>query len=418
MLGLGSIFGTGVFVAIGLGIDIAGVWIVPAILVAGLVAACNALSSAQLAASIPVSGGTYEYGYRLLHPLAGFTAGWLFLLAKSASAASAALGASAYGLRLVGLSNTMVIVAVGAGLSVAVTILVLSGLRRSNMVNTAIVSLTLIALLAFVIAAFPETANLCHSVDWPARLSEAPGWSDFAYAAALMFVAYTGYGRIATMGEEVHAPESTIPRAIVATLLISLLVYIAVAVCMVATLPLSTGKSLAEMSTPLELAAQALQVPSLSILVSVGAVAAMLGVLLNLVLGLSRVVLAMARRGDLPKPLSLISQQGNPNRAVIVVGLVILALVLIGNIETVWSFSAFTVLIYYAITNAAALRLADADRRYPRWISVAGLLGCLSLAFFVPMAVWLAGIAVILLGLCFRVVLRLTGAERGSHTSD
>lgn len=164
LLGLGSIFGTGVFVAIGLGVDLAGYWIVPAIVLAGLVAACNALSSAELAAAFPVSGGTYEYGYRLLHPLAGFSAGWLFLLAKSASAAGAALGAAAYGLRLFGQDDPRIIVATGLVLVLAVTLLVLSGLRRSNMANTLIVALTLIALLAFVIAALPDTGTRLRTI--------------------------------------------------------------------------------------------------------------------------------------------------------------------------------------------------------------------------------------------------------------
>jgi basic amino acid/polyamine antiporter, APA family len=398
MLGLGSIFGTGVFVAIGLGIDIAGLWIVPAILVAGLVAACNALSSAQLAAAYPVSGGTYEYGYQLIHPLAGFAAGWLFLLAKSASAASAALGASAYALRLVGQTEPLAIVGTGVILAVITTLLVLSGLRRSNMVNTVIVSLTLIALLSFVVAAIPNMVSQFQAKSWHAQTPEAPGWSAFAYTAALMFVAFTGYGRIATMGEEVHAPATTIPRAIIITLLISLVVYTIVAACMASLLPAETSPSLAAAVTPLESAARVLQRPWLSLLVSIGAVTAMLGVLLNLILGLSRVVLAMARRGDLPKPLSWISPTGNPNRAVLVVGASILLLVLIGNIKIVWSFSAFTVLIYYAITNVAALRLSGEHHLYPRWISLAGLMGCLFLVAFIPLSVWFAGTSLVALG--------------------
>ena len=402
MLGLGSIFGTGVFVAIGIGIDIAGLWIVPAIVVAGLVAACNALSSAQLAAAFPVSGGTYEYGYRLIHPTVGFAAGWLFLLAKSASAASAALGASAYGLRLVGMTESLATVGIGVTLVVTVSLLVLSGLRRSNIVNTIIVSLTLFALLSFVIAAIPNTASQFQINGWYAQTPEAPGWSDFSYTAALMFVAFTGYGRIATMGEEVHAPATTIPRAIIITLLISLVVYTIVAACMASLLPAKTSLALTVAVTPLESAARVLQMPWLSLLVSIGAVTAMLGVLLNLVLGLSRVVLAMARRGDLPRPLSWITPTGNPNRAVLVVSLSILLLVLIGSIKILWSFSAFTVLIYYAITNIAALRLASAQRRYPRWISFFGLLGCLALIAFIPPLIVLFGAGLIATGLGLR----------------
>jgi basic amino acid/polyamine antiporter, APA family len=402
LLGLGSIFGTGVFVAIGLGVDLAGFWIVPAIVLAGLVAACNALSSAQLAAAFPVSGGTYEYGYRLLHPLAGFSAGWLFLLAKSASAAAAALGSAAYGLRLFGQDHPWIIVATGLVLVLAVTLLVLSGLRRSNIANTLIVALTLIALLAFVIASLPDTTVRLRTVTAGDLGNDAPGWPVFAYTTALIFVAYTGYGRIATMGEEVVTPETTIPRAIIVTLGVSFLTYLSVAICMAALMPTGIARSLADAATPLESAARSLQLPWLSLLVSAGAITAMLGVLLNLVLGLSRVVLAMARRGDLPRLFSNLTGRGNPALASLAVGASILALVLTGNIETVWSFSAFTVLIYYAITNIAAIRLSRAQRRYPRWISAAGLVGCLALAAFIPVSVWLAGAGLMALGLGVR----------------
>lgn len=415
LLGLGSIFGTGVFVAIGLGVDLAGYWIVPAIVLAGLVAACNALSSAELAAAFPVSGGTYEYGYRLLHPLAGFSAGWLFLLAKSASAAGAALGAAAYGLRLFGQEDPRIIVATGLVLVLAVTLLVLSGLRRSNIANTLIVALTLIALLAFVIAALPDTSTRLRTITARDLGADAPGWPDFAYATALMFVAYTGYGRIATMGEEVVAPETTIPRAIIVTLGVSLLVYLSVAICMAALVPAGTARSLADAATPLESAARSLKLPWLSLLVSAGAITAMLGVLLNLVLGLSRVVLAMARRGDLPGLFSNLTGRGNPALAILAVGVSILALVLTGNIETVWSFSAFTVLIYYAITNIAALRLSRTQRLYPRWISAAGLLGCLALAAFIPASVWMAGAGLLGLGLGVRFVMRQKFAARSDN---
>ena len=86
-MGLGAMIGTGVFVSLGLGAGIAGPAVLVALALAGGVALCNGLSSAQLAAANPVSGGTYEYGYRYLNSWAGFTAGWVFLIAKSASAA-------------------------------------------------------------------------------------------------------------------------------------------------------------------------------------------------------------------------------------------------------------------------------------------------------------------------------------------
>ena len=102
LLGLGSIVGTGAFVSIGIAAGVAGPSVVVATALAALLAACNGLSSAQLAADHPVSGGSYEYGYKHVSPRVGFMAGWMFLSAKSASAATAALGLAGYALDVVG----------------------------------------------------------------------------------------------------------------------------------------------------------------------------------------------------------------------------------------------------------------------------------------------------------------------------
>src|SRR5690606_38369507 len=152
-------------------------------------------------------------------------------------------------------------------------------------------------------------------------------------------------------------------------------------------------------AAPLEIVARGFQVPGVAWLVALGAITAMLGVLLNLVLGLSRVVLAMARRGDMPRALArLDAKQSSPRSAVILVGVIIAALAATGNVKTTWSFSAFTVLVYYAITNLAALRLPQEARLYPRWVPVVGLISCLGLAFFVDLNILLIGIGLILLG--------------------
>jgi APA family basic amino acid/polyamine antiporter len=119
------------------------------------------------------------------------------------------------------------------------------------------------------------------------------------------------------------------------------------------------------------------------------------------------VALAMARRHDLPVGLARVDgAAASPRRAVVAVGLVISVLVLTGSVRTTWSFSAFTVLVYYALTNLAALRLPPADRLYPRWISAAGLASCLGLAFWVEPGVWLAGLFLIAGGLAWHGVAR------------
>jgi len=415
LLGLGSILGTGVFVCIGLGAGIAGPWVVAAVLVAALVATCNALSSAQLAAAYPRSGGTYEYGYELLSPMKGFIAGWMFLSAKSASAATAALGFAVYAMNLVSgePASRMTTTIVGCVAVVVLTVLVAGGLKRSNIANTVIVGLTLVALLVFVVAGIaPASRNWSENF----TTSDSPGIPAFLEACALMFVAYTGYGRVATLGEEVANPRTTIPKAIVVTLGVSAVLYFAVATIGVGAVgSQSLFEATGGTDAPLEVVSREFGVSGVSTIVTVGAMTAMLGVLLNLLLGLSRVVLAMGRRGDLPKGVTKIAAaRSTPWVAVAVVGVIILALTAIGDIALAWSFSAFTVLIYYSLTNLAALRISPEQRLYPRIFSVLGFIACLGLAFWVEREIWIVGLGLIALGALWHLVAQRLSSGRSA----
>jgi len=407
MMGLGSIVGTGVFVSIGVAAGITGPSVVLAIAIGAAVATFNGLSSAQLAAAHPVSGGTYEYGYRLLTPRMGFTAGWTFLLAKSASAATAALGFAGYALGAFGVEARAPLVPLALLLVAALTGVVLAGIRRSNATNIAIVTVTLASLAFFVLAGVPTLMERGGASFVPFFDPEpgSSGVSALLYASALMFVAYTGYGRIATLGEEVRAPEITIPRAIIATLVVVMALYAAVAVVGVGTTGAAALADVGARTAPLEAAAAGFGVPGAPQVLAVGAVTAMVGVLLNLILGLSRVLLAMGRRGDVPRLFSRLNASGTtPVPAVLAVGTLIAGLALLGDVRTTWSFSAFTVLVYYAITNLAALRLPADSRRWPRWVSVCGLASCLGLAFFVEPAIWGVGLALVAAGLAWHAL--------------
>jgi len=407
MMGLGAMIGTGVFVSIGLGAGIAGPAVILALMLAAGLALCNGLSSAQLAAAHPVSGGAYEYGYLYVSSWAGFTAGWVFLAAKAASAATAALGFSGYLLHALGFGPSY-LVPVALTTLAALTAVVLTGIRRSNAANVAIVSVTLVSLLFFVVAGIPliDSQNLA-----PFFESEGDGGLSAAAlleATALMFVAYTGYARIATLGEEVREPGRTIPKAIVASAVAVMLLYGAVAVVGIGVA--GSDGLLAATETeaaPLAVVAERFGVPGSGHVLVAGALTAMLGVLLNLILGLSRVVLAMARRGDVPRVLGRLNTRGTtPLWGVLAVALVIAALVAIGDVRTTWSFSAFAVLIYYSLTNLAAWRMAASARLYPRWIAALGLIACLGLAFWVERRVWLVGVGLILIGLAWHAIAR------------
>ena len=385
MLGLGSIIGTGVFISLGIGASIAGPMILPAIGLAGLVALCNGLSSAQLAANHPVSGGTYEYGHRWLNPSLGFVAGWMFLCAKSASAATAALGFALY----LNPENSLPIALAIVWVITAITLL---GIQRTNTINTLIVGAVLLSLIAFVV--FGAPAISANPQNWQSAL-DGENLKNLLPATALMFVAFTGYGRIATLGEEVTEPRRTIPRAIIATLVTTTVIYIVVTWVALA----NAGNQFSSLA----IIAETFSGPSLVKVLTAGAIIAMASVLLNLVLGLSRVVLAMGRRCDLPKTTARITDSTKvPAVATIVVGCLITGLVCVGDMKLTWSFSAFTVLVYYALTNLCAIRLKIEERLYPSWVSYIGLFACLCLAVFVEWRIILAGLSLIALGLALR----------------
>jgi APA family basic amino acid/polyamine antiporter len=377
-----------------------------------LVALCNALSSAQLAASHPVSGGTYEYGYAYLRPEFGFTAGWMFLCAKCASAGTAALGFAGYLLDALGAPADL-LAPVSAATAVVFTAVVLGGMRRSSFINVVIVTVTLVTLVTFVLGGLPSVLEHGASHFHP-FFGDADSTGDagpvqrLLHATALMFVAYTGYGRIATLGEEVREPRRTIPRAILITLVISAALYSAVGAVAVGVVGAEVlADATRGTAAPLEVVARRFELSGIHWVVSIGAMTAMLGVLLNLILGLSRVLLAMGRRGDMPAATArLNAARTTPYVAVVAIGVVVTALACTGSVKTTWSFSAFTVLLYYAITNLAALRLPAHARLYPRAFAWCGLGACLFLAFWVEWRIWAVGLGLVLLGLIWHALRR------------
>lgn len=401
-IGLGAIIGAGVFVVVGVAAGIAGPALLVGLALAAVAATCNALSSAQLAAVYPESGGTYEYGYRVLHPLLGFAAGWMFLASKLAAGGTVALGFASYLARLipgVPLRSTAVAAAI------ALTIANLYGVKKVGRLNAAIVFATLVTLLGFVVAGIPHfrIANL--------QPFAPQGGRGVLEAAALLFFAYTGYARIATLGEEVAEPKRTIPRAIVSSLAICVVLYFAVALVAVGAVG---AQALAESGAPLERAARQFSLPGAERMVAVGATIAMLGVLLSQLLGVSRMLLAMARRRDLPPALAHVhAVSGVPDRAVLLSGGVIVLLALFGTLRWVVAAAAFTILVYYGIANLAALRMNPSDKRFPDAVALLGLVCCLLLAFSLPPRTIGFGFALLALGFALRWLMR-----RLSHTPE
>jgi basic amino acid/polyamine antiporter, APA family len=394
-VGLGAIIGAGLFVVTGVAAGVAGPAFLIGLLIAGLVATFNALSSAQLAATYPQSGGTYEYGYRVLHPWLGFTAGWMFLASKLAAGGTVALGFAGYLAALIpGLPQRPVAVAA----ILLLTAVNYFGVRKGGRLNTVIVSVTVLVLLYFIVAGLPafEPANF--------QPFAPAGWRGILEASALLFFAYTGYARLATLGEEVHEPKRTIPRAIMLALGIAALLYVAVAV--VAVGGVGAG-AMAETTSPLERAAQAFPLPGVTIAVALGATTAMLGVLLSQILGISRMIFAMARRGDLPAVLDHVHPRHTiPDRGVFVTAFFLLLVALFGTLEIIVAAASFTILLYYSIANLAALRMAQQDKLFPDWVPVLGFFSCIGLAVTLRPTIIASGVGLLLAGFAWRWLYR------------
>ena len=394
-IGLGAIVGAGIFVVTGVAAGGAGPAFLVGLLLAGVVATCNALASAQLAAEYPQAGGTYEYGYRVLTPWAGFAAGWMFLVSKIAAAGTVAKGLAGYLETLVpGVPPRWV--AVGA--IVVFTALNYFGVRRSSRANLAIVAVSLSSLVLFVVAgaaAFDEE-NL--------RPFAPAGWRGIFESAAILFFAYTGYARIATLAEEVRDPRRTIPRAVLITIGVALAIYFAVALVAVGAVG---AEALASTPAPLHRAAVAFSAPWVATWVSIGGLTAMLGVVLSQLLGLSRMGFAMARGGDLPGSLARVHPRwGVPGRAVVAIGAIAAVVAATGTLRAVASAAAFAILIYYGIANVAALRMPRQAKLYPDVVPIVGVIGCAVLAFSLSAAVIVTGIATLAAGPLLRALLR------------
>ncbi len=373
VIGLGSMIGAGVFSAFGPAARAAGSGLLVGLALAAIVAYCNATSSAQLAALYPESGGTYVYGRKRLGPFWGFLAGWAFVIGKLASCAAMAMTFGSYAWPL--LTKPLAVAAV-----VALTTVNYFGVQRTATLTRWIVAFVLAALAIVVAAVWFGGATHRNGLT---SLSGA-GFYGILQSAGLLFFAFAGYARIATLGEEVIEPQRTIPRAIPIALGIALLVYAIVAISALAGVG---AEALASSSTPLTTAIERGRLSWLSPAVRAGATIASLGVLLSLIAGLSRTAFAMASNGDLPRYLSAVHARYRvPHRAEIIVGVVVAGIAALADLRSVIGFSSFTVLIYYAVANAAAWTLGADERRWPRAIAGVGILGCLALALTLPLA--------------------------------
>ncbi|MFC4396222.1 MULTISPECIES: APC family permease [Micrococcaceae] len=391
-IGLGSMLGAGVFVVFAPAAALAGNLLVFAVVVAGGVAYCNAVASAALAAKYPTSGGTYIYGRQQLGEWPGFLAGWGFVTGKTASCAAMALTFGSY-------------VAPAFAVPVAIAaIVVLTGVNLLGITRTALLTRILLCMVLATLAFVTVAAVLGPHPAAETAGAPSAGAGGVLPAAGLMFFAFAGYARIATLGEEVRNPARAIPRAIIAALAAAFTIYLVLALL----LPAHLGDRLATTRTPLLDAVLDSGLAAGAPLVQAGAAAACLGALLALITGVGRTTLAMARERDLPGPLAKVGGAHTvPFVAELAVAGVVILLLLTTDVMTVVGFSSFGVLMYYAIANASAFTLAAHPGYAPRWLNAVGFLGCVVLAFTLPAAALLTMAAVLAAGVAGRwLVLR------------
>jgi APA family basic amino acid/polyamine antiporter len=401
MIGLGAMLGAGIFVVLAPAAAAAGDRLVLAFGLAAFLAWCNATSSARLAARYPSSGGAYVFGRERLGPFWGYLAGWSFVTGKTASCAAIALTFASY--TWPGHEHLVAVAAV-----LAVTALNLTGIEKSAQVSAAIVILVVAVLAALVVAVpldlgdGPWPSDLDPTVDAQSVARPGATLGGVLEAAGLIFFAFAGYARIATLGEEVRDPERTIPRAISLALGFALFLYATVALAALVVLDVD---GLASATAPLVAVSDALGTPGLTRAVTIAAIAATLGSLLSLSLGVSRTTLAMARDRHLPQALSRLSGDRRvPRRAELAVGAAVAALAAVGDVRHVIGFSSFAVLLYYAVANASAWTLTPAAGSRSRTdvaervIAGTGLAGCLVVASSLPARSVVLGLLVAAVG--------------------
>jgi len=392
-LGIGAIIGSGIFIVTGIVAGIAGPAMIISVVIAGIISLFSALSVAELSVYLPKEGGTYAFAQKLISPFAGYIAGWIWIFSNIFVGAAVSLGFAHYFATLVPAVPVKIIAVIICLIFIIINYL---GLKESTLLNNVLVTLKVLILL-FFIAFGLGFFNITHFTP------PAPsGMTGILSGAALIFFAYTGFARVTIMAEEVKEPEKTIPRSIYLALGISTFLYILVSVIAVGLVGTS---DLAQSGSPLAAAITVTGSPAAVLLISSGAMIATASVLLTTILGISRIVFAMARNNDLPAFLSSISPRFcTPHYAIWITGAFMILAILLADLSLVVAVSTFAMLIFYFIANIAALRLPHEYKRYPSVVPVIGAITCTGLVFFLNLNSWIIGIIGLVIGIVWYAI--------------
>jgi len=384
-IGIGAIVGAGIFVVLGIATGYAGPAVIVSMVIAGIVASFTAFSFAELGSEIPKEGGAYAYAYELISPAVAFIVGCLWIFAQVVAGAAISLGFAGYFVTMFPVLPVKIIAVLAAATLTGLNIV---GIKQSATVNDILV-LTKIAILCLFIGLGIFHINFMNFSTFSPN-----GIFGILQGASYIFFAYIGFGRIATLGEEVKNPKRTMPLAILLALTISVIIYVLTGFTATG---LQDYRVLAQSGSPLADAASAIGNNVLVGAVFIGALIATTSVLLTNLLGVSRVSFAMARNGQLPKAAARISSKfGTPYFSILVMGAITALLPLVFDLKQTVAVTSFCILSTHVVVNLSAIKVRERMQHattfrttfYPV-IPILGILSCIILMFSLPFEAWI-----------------------------
>jgi APA family basic amino acid/polyamine antiporter len=403
-IGIGAMIGAGIFVVTGIAAGLAGPAVIFSIIIAGAVSSLTALSFAELSSAIPLEGGAYQFVYKVVSHDVGFLAGWLWLFSNIVAGSAISMGLASYLNVLLPALPIRPVAVLACLLFAAVNVV---GVKQSSLFNNALVVFKVLVLVIFVGLGilYLKPSNFSPLIP--------NGFAGILQGSSIIFFAYAGFARITTISEEVRNPEKTIPRAILISMVVTSILYITTAS---AAIGLISFTDLASSSSPIAAAAGASGVSWTVTLISLGAVAATASVLLTIILGLSRVFYAMSRNKEFPATLSRVhGKLGTPYISILIMGGVMASLTMFADLGQVIALSNFGSLLYYALSNLAAVllrrRLKDirGGFRTPLYplIPIIGMATCLLLLLTLDIKSWIIGAFAVGIGVIYLLAKRM-----------
>jgi APA family basic amino acid/polyamine antiporter len=425
-MGVGAIIGTGIFVVIGEGAAVAGPAVILSFVLAAVACSFSALSYAELASSIPVSGSAYTYTYATLGEIVAWIIGWDLILEYGVSVAAIAVGwggnlnaflDSAFGVALPdaiakspedgGIFNLPAVFIV-----LAITLLLVRGVTESARVNLVMVVIKLSVLLFFIVVAFANFGTGNFQPFMP------QGVDGVTSAAAIIFFAYIGFDAVSTGSEEARNPAKDLPLAIIGSLVICTIFYVLTAV---GALGVASPAQMAASDAPLAAALdEGAGIGWAAGILALGAVVAITSVVLVIMYGQTRIFFAMCRDGLLPERLASVNQRyGTPAKLTIGLGILIAILAALVPLSEIVKLVNIGTLFAFVLVNIGVIILRRTRPDMPRpyrvpWSPVLPILGvvfALYLMSDLPLDTWIRFVVWLLVG----IVIYFTYGYRNSR---